>query len=69
MNNLLTDRRVTGLHFGRNSEKTYDIEVTHGGRIFKRSGFESPGQAWRWGSEQVYGIPRVAVDTAKLPAA
>lgn len=57
--NLLTDCRVTGLHFGRSSEKTFDIEVTHGGRIFKRSGFETPGQAWRWAIGQVYGVAQV----------
>jgi len=53
-NNLLTDLRVTGLHFGRGPDKTHAIEVTFGGRIFKRTGFHSKNSEFR----QQYALAR-----------
>lgn len=53
---LLTDPRVTGLHFSRNTDGAFDIEVCFNGRVFKRTGCETTGQAWRLASEQIYGM-------------
>jgi hypothetical protein len=57
---LLTDRRVTGLHFTTGPDVGIGIEVTHNGRVFKRIGFETSKLAYRWACEQVYGSAPVA---------
>lgn len=64
---LLTDPRVTGLHFGRNQDdKTFGIEVTCNGRIFKRVGFDSTKAAYWWASEQIYAPVAVTTATAMV---
>lgn len=63
---LLTDPRVTGLHFTSGPDVGIGIEVTHKGRVFKRIGFETSSSAYRWACEQVYGRVSPAQQIAEI---